>query len=108
MVYRLFSESAKAPAAVDAQVSTSVAWITWYLSGVRRTKLRPSSTTMRTSGRLYRFRLKWGKRSRITVVAMIGLISTPVTSRLPEARARATSQPPPAPIISVFAPGRNA
>ena len=41
------------------------------------------------------------------VVAVIGLISTPVTSRLPDAKARATSHPPPGPITSVFAPGRN-
>ena len=39
---------------------------------------------------------------------MIGLISTPVTSLLPEASARATSQPPPGPMISVLAPGRIA
>ena len=32
------------------------------------------------------------------VVAMIGLISTPVTSLLPEANARATSNPPPGPM----------
>ena len=41
------------------------------------------------------------------VVAMMGLISTPVTSLLPEARQRATSYPPPGPMIKVFAPGRS-
>ena len=41
------------------------------------------------------------------VVAMMGLISTPVMSWLPEASARATSQPPPGPMISVLAPGRS-
>ena len=41
------------------------------------------------------------------VRAMMGLISTPVISVLPEASARATSQPPPGPIISVFAAGRT-
>ena len=40
------------------------------------------------------------------VVAMMGLISTPVTSWLPEASARETSHPPPGPITSVLAPGR--
>ena len=39
--------------------------------------------------------------------AMIGLISTPVISLLPEASARDTSQPPPGPITNVFAPGRS-
>ena len=38
----------------------------------------------------------------ITVSAMMGLISTAVTSRLPDASARATSQPPPGPMMSVF------
>jgi hypothetical protein len=37
-----------------------------------------------------------------------GLISTPVMSWLPEASARATSQPPPGPMIRVLAPGRTA
>ncbi len=41
------------------------------------------------------------------VVAMMGLISTPVMSWLPEASARATSHPPPGPMISAFAPGRT-
>ena len=43
----------------------------------------------------------------MTVLAMIGLISTPVMSRLPETIARDTSQPPPGPMISVLAPGRS-
>ncbi len=41
------------------------------------------------------------------VRAMIGLISTAVTSLLPPVSDRATSQPPPGPITSVFAPGRS-
>ena len=90
---------------MEAQVSTSVACTTWYLAVVRRTKLRPSSTTMCTSGRQYRLWLSPGYRSRMMVVAMMGLISTPVMSRLPDASARATSQPPPGPMIRVLAPG---
>jgi len=53
-------------------------------------------------------RLSPGKRWRMIVVAMMGLISTPVMSWLPEASARATSQPPPGPMIRVLAPGRTA
>ena len=49
-----------------------------------------------------------GNFSRMTVVAMMGLISTAVMSWLPEASARATSQPPPGPMISALAPGRTA
>ena len=44
---------------------------------------------------------------RMITEAMMGLISTPVTSLLPEASARDTSHPPPGPMTRVFAAGRS-
>jgi len=49
-VYSVFSVRVYAPAAVAAHVSTSDAWMMSYRFDVRLTKLRPSSTAMRTRG----------------------------------------------------------
>src|SRR3954468_20239918 len=43
----------------------------------------------------------------MTVLAMMGLISMPVTSLLPLATARSTSTPPPGPMMAYLPLGRN-